>query len=257
MAQAIAVPAPNLAFSRTLLQYIARVAPTRRGRRRLMMDFNTARRMMVDSQVRPNNVTDPDLVAAMLEVPREKFVPAGMAPLAYLDRDVPVSGDGRAPVRRYLLQPMVLAKLIQAAEVASSDHVLDVASGTGYSSAILARIAASVVALDDDQDLTRKAEDVLRSVGASVTAVCGPLEQGWVSRAPYDAIVVNGVVETVPAMLFEQLKEGGRLVAVVGHGPVGEGTVYRKVHGIVSGRPIFDAAAPILPNFATPPSFVF
>jgi protein-L-isoaspartate(D-aspartate) O-methyltransferase len=152
---------------------------------------------------------------------------------------------------------MVLGKLIQAAEVTAADHVLDVACGTGYSSAILARIAASVVALEDDADLARRAEETLRSLGSSATAVCGPLEQGWVSRAPYDAIVVNGVVETVPAMLFEQLKEGGRLVAVVGQGPVGEGTVYRKVHGIVSGRPIFDAAAPILPNFVTPPSFVF
>lgn len=222
-----------------------------------MMDFDTARRMMVDSQVRPNNVTDIDLISAMLDVPREKFVPAGMAPLAYLDRDLPVSGEGRVPARRYLLQPMVLGKLIQAAEVTAGDHVLDVACGTGYSSAILARLSASVVALDDDPDLTRKADDLLRSVGAQVSVVCGPLEQGWPGRAPYDVILVNGVLETVPATLLDQLKEGGRLVAVIGGGPVGEGTVYRRAHGVVSGRPIFDAAAPVLASFVAPASFVF
>lgn len=222
-----------------------------------MMDYTTARRMMVDSQLRPNGITNPDIVDAVLEVARERFVPPDKAALAYLDRDLEITEKGARPAR-YLLKPMVMGKLIRAAEVTSTDHVLDIACGTGYSSAVLTRLAASVVALEENPALARQAAESLKAEGAAnVTVVCGPLEAGWPAKAPYDVILINGAVETVPPALFRQLKDGGRLVAIIGTGPIGKGTVYRSVRGEVSGLPAFDAAAPLLPSFSKPPEFVF
>jgi protein-L-isoaspartate(D-aspartate) O-methyltransferase len=219
------------------------------------MDFATARRMMVDGQVRTSDVTNLDLIDAMLDVARERFVPAAKADIAYLDRDVAVGGGAQFP--RRLLKPMVLAKLIQAADVQSADTVLDVAGATGYSSAILARLAGSVVALEDDADLAHKAERILSEVGANVTVVQGPLADGWPARAPYDVILINGMSEILPKELCHQLKHGGRLVGVFGEGVVGKAMIYLSEAGEVSGRAIFDAAAPLLPVFAKPPAFVF
>ena len=223
-----------------------------------MIDFTAARRMMVDGQVRTSDVTDRRIIAAMLELPRERFVPATNADLAYLDRDVPaVPATGGEQVRR-LLKPMVLAKLVQAAAVKSGDHVLDVGCASGYSSAVLARLAHSVVALEGDSALARLADENLAAVGANnATLVIGPLTQGWPAKAPYDVIFVNGAVEVVPDALRAQLEDGGRLVAVVGRAPMGRAMLYRAVAGGVSGWPIFDAAAPLLPGFAAPPAFVF
>jgi protein-L-isoaspartate(D-aspartate) O-methyltransferase len=220
------------------------------------MDFATARRMMVDGQVRTSDVTDLDLIDAMLEVPRERFVPVDEADIAYLDRDIVVGGDTRFP--RRLLKPMVLAKLIQAAEVGPDDTVLDVACGSGYSSAILARLAGCVVALEDDVELARKAEQLLGEVTpANVTVVQGPLANGWPARAPYDVILVNGMSEILPKELCHQLKHGGRLLGVFADGLVSKAMIYLSEAGTVSGRAIFDAAAPLLPVFAKPPAFVF
>ena len=182
-----------------------------------MIDFANARRMMVDGQIRPSDVTDRDLIAAMLAVPRERFVPPELASVAYLDRDLPVDD------RRMLLKPMVLARLIQAAEVGADDRVLDVACGTGYSSAILARLAAMVVALEDDPARERRCAKTLAQLGIpNVTTVCGPLDAGWSALAPYDVILVNGAFEVEPQELFAQLKEGGRLVGVLGGGHDGK-----------------------------------
>jgi protein-L-isoaspartate(D-aspartate) O-methyltransferase len=223
-----------------------------------MLDFATARRSMVDSQVRTSDVTDPRISAAMLELPRERFVAQSNADLAYADLDVPVAGAKPGqPVRR-LLKPMVLAKLVQAAAVKADDHVLDVGCAAGYSGALLARLARSVVALEEDPSLAKLAAENLAAVGArNVTVVTGPLTQGWPAAAPYDVIFVDGAVETVPDVLSSQLKDGGRLVAVVGAPPAGRAMVYRSVRGDVSGWPVFDASAPLLPGFAIPPTFVF
>jgi protein-L-isoaspartate(D-aspartate) O-methyltransferase len=217
-----------------------------------MIDFAKARRAMVDSQLRPTDVTDREVLGAMLEIPRERFVPADRASVAYLDRDLPVDA------KRALLKPMVLARMIQAAELKAGDRVLDVACGTGYSSAILARLAASVTALDDDAERVRRCGDILGQLGVgNVIAVCGPLDAGWPAGAPYDAILVNGACETEPHGLVRQLNDGGRLIVVMGAAPAAKVTLFRKDRGEFGSRPLFDAAAPALPAFAKAPAFVF
>jgi len=217
-----------------------------------MFDTAAARRLMVDGQIRTADVTDPDLIAAMLAVPREAFVPPAFAGQAYSDGDLPV-GDGRA-----LLKPMVLAKLIQAAQVEAGDHVLDVGCATGYSSAVLSRIAGSVVALEEDPALARRAQEALAAVGAAqVTVVTSPLVAGWPAAASYDLILLNGATEIVPETLGRQLKPEGRLACIFGGAPAAKAMIYRMVEATLVGRPIFDAAAPVLPGFVALPAFVF
>jgi protein-L-isoaspartate(D-aspartate) O-methyltransferase len=217
-----------------------------------MNDLFAARRMMVDGQVRPNDVTDRDLIAAMLEIPRERFVPPALANVAYLDRDLMVDG------KRGLLKPMVLAKLIQAAEIGTGDQVLDVACGTGYSSAILGRLAAKVVALEDDPDRAGRCGEILLRLGmTNVTAVCGPLDAGWPALGPYDVILINGVSEVEPHGLLKQLNEGGRLVGIFGSQPGTKAMIYRRDRGEIGSRTLFDAAAPVLQAFVKAPAFVF
>jgi protein-L-isoaspartate(D-aspartate) O-methyltransferase len=223
-----------------------------------MIDFATARRMMVDSQVRTSDVTDPRLIAAMLDIPRERFVPESEAALAYLDFDVPVAKAAPGGEVRRLLKPMVLAKLIQAAEVGENDHVLEVGCATGYSSVVLARLARAVVALEEDAALARHAAENLQALGASnARVVTGTLTRGWPADAPYDVIFINGAIEVEPQALARQLRDGGRLVAVKGRAPNGKAMLYRSVNGELSGWPSFDASAPLLPGFAAPPVFVF
>ena len=220
-----------------------------------MFDFAAARRMMVDGQVRTADVTDPRIIAAMLELPRERFVPERNASLAYLDLDVAVTAG--TPARR-LIKPMVLAKLVQAADIGAQDRVLDVACGTGYSTALLAKLAHHVVALEEDATLARHARENLAATGvANVEVVSGALPDGWPAGAPYDVIVMNGAAEVAPARLLRQLKDGGRLVGIVGRAPGSRAVRYLAAAGQASAVPIFDAAAPALPGFAEPPAFVF
>jgi protein-L-isoaspartate(D-aspartate) O-methyltransferase len=219
-----------------------------------MIDFATARRMMVDGQVRTADVNEPRLLSALYELPREHFLPERNASLAYLDIDAPV-GEGQG---RRLLKPMVFAKLAQLAEIGEGDRVLDVGCATGYSSAVLGHMAGAVIGLEEDPALARLATSNLLAVRLpDVKVVVGPLATGWPSEGPYDAIVLEGATEVVPELLFQQLKDGGRLTCVLGRGPDGKGMLYRSVDGEVSGRPMFDAAAPLLPGFAKPPQFVF
>jgi protein-L-isoaspartate(D-aspartate) O-methyltransferase len=223
-----------------------------------MSDFAIARRMMVDGQVRPNDVTDLRIIAAMLEVPRERFLPQAKAPLAYLDFDIPVveGPDGRA--RRRMLKPMLLAKMIQAAGVRESDSVLDVASGNGYSSAVIAPLARTVVALEEEAPLALSAKENLYALGiTNVSVEIGPLSAGFAARAPYDVIFLQGGTEVEPQALFPQLRDGGRLVCVQGASTGGKAVVYRRAGTDVSGWPAFDATASVLPGFTATPTFVF
>jgi protein-L-isoaspartate(D-aspartate) O-methyltransferase len=221
------------------------------------MNVVEARNRMVDGQVRTADVTDLRILAAMLELPRERFVPPEQADLAYTDLDIPLSdAPGAAP--RRLMRPRTLAKLIQAADVAATDRVLDVGCTTGYGAAVLARLAADVVALDEDRALTALAARALADCGFdNVTVMAGPLTGGVPPRAPYDVIVLEGACEVAPRALFDQLADRGRLVCVEGRGLSGRAMLYVASGGAVSGRSVFDAAAPLLPGFAAPPAFVF
>jgi protein-L-isoaspartate(D-aspartate) O-methyltransferase len=221
-----------------------------------MPDFAALRRTMVDGQVRTSDVNDPRLLAAMLSLPRERFVPHDRAELAYLDLDIPVSAAGR-PLRR-LLKPMVLAKLVQAADIVETDRVLDIGCATGYSSALLGRLAGAVDALEEDATLAEFATKTLAALGAAnVTVVTGALNAGWPAGGPYDVILLEGAGEVVPHGLRGQLREGGRLVCVIGRGPASRAMLFRSLEGALSGMPLFDASAPLLPGFAKAPEFVF
>ena len=217
-----------------------------------MIDTAAARRLMVEGQVRTADVSNAALLDAMMTIPRERFLPPAQAPLAYADIDVAIANS------RVLLKPMVLAKLIQAAGVRDTDRVLDVACGTGYSSAVLARLAGSVIALEEDAELARQAKEALASTRTErVTLAVGPLIAGWPAAAPYDVILINGAIEVVSPGLAHQLKPDGRLACVYGRPPAGKAMIYRMIEGRPVGRPAFDAAAPLLPDFVAPPAFVF
>jgi protein-L-isoaspartate(D-aspartate) O-methyltransferase len=223
-----------------------------------MADFGKARRMMVDGQVRTVDVTDRPLLAALGEIPREKFVPGHLRNLAYLDRDLEIAPAAGGRGARYLIEVGPFARLVQAAEVQPTDVVLDVGCGTGYSAAVLSRLVGSVVALESDPELVRAANAVLGELGIdNVAVVTAPLDAGYRSEGPYDAILLEGAVEVVPDALLDQLKPDGRLVAVVGTDRTARATIYRRSGEGISARPVFDAYIAALPGFQKPKAFVF
>jgi protein-L-isoaspartate(D-aspartate) O-methyltransferase len=220
-----------------------------------MIDFAEMRRAMVDAQVRANDVTDLRIVASMLETPRERFVPTSLSSFAYIDDDLLVK---EGPPARYLMEPMVLAKLLQAAEIGPDALVLDVGAATGYSTAVLARLAGQVMALEEEAELASEGSNLLVELGLLNAAfVQGPLTAGWPAESPYDVILLNGAVDSAPEALLGQLKPGGRLVAVVGRGRAGRATIFTNTSGGVGSRVVFDAAVPVLPGFEARPGFVF
>ena len=221
------------------------------------MDFVQARNNMVDCQVRPSDVTDLRLLAAMLELPRERFVPPAQADLAYSDFAVPLGPASPDLPARRLMRPRDIAKLIQAAEVEPDDIALVVGCASGYGAALLSRLVSQVVALEQDSGLAAFAGEALRKCGIhTVSIAAGPLNAGWPARAPYDVIVVEGAIEALPSALPNQLTDGGRLVCVEGRG-LARAMLYRSETGVVSGRSVFDAAAPLLPGFSVPAAFIF
>jgi len=210
---------------------------------------------MVESQIRTNDVTERRLVAAMSEVARERFVPASLRELAYIDEDVPLKEAGSG---RWLMEPMPFAKLVQLADIAPTDLVLDVGCGTGYSTAILARLADSVVGLESDPDLAGRAETLLVEDGVGNAAVVtGDLAAGYPTQGPYDVIVLEGAAEQIPDGLFAQLRDGGRLVAAMVEGPIGKATLFQKIGDDISARVAFDINVQKLPGFEKTPEFVF
>jgi protein-L-isoaspartate(D-aspartate) O-methyltransferase len=220
-----------------------------------MLDFALARRWMVDGQLRTFDVNDIPLLAAFDEMPRERFVPPGRESLAYSDLDIPVGdADGE---ERHMLKPMVLARLIQALEIARGARVLDVACGRGYASAVMSRLGAAVIALESGRALADEARAALAAVGVPVEVVVGPLDHGYAAAAPYDAILVNGALDMRPERLLDQLKDGGRLACIRGRGRAAKAKRYVRSGDAFGSLALFDAAAPTLAAFKREPGFVF
>src|ERR1700761_6652626 len=217
-----------------------------------MADYAALRFNMVEAQVRTNDVTETRIHDAMREVPRERFVPTARRALAYADVPVEVANG------RYMLDPRSFAKMLQLADFAGTENVLDVACGTGYSTVVLARLAKHVVGLEQDADLVRIASDLVPQLGAiNATVGQGGLTEGSAAKAPYDVIMINGAIEQVPDSLTRQLTEGGRLVAIVQDGPRGRGQIFVREHGGISGRAAFEATVPALTGFRKVVGFVF
>ncbi len=219
-----------------------------------MTDFAVARRNMVDGQLRPNRVNDAGLLAALGELPRERFLPEGLRSVAYADDDVPL-GNGR-----FMMEPMVLARLIQVLQPRAEDKALVAAAGLGYGAAILARLTKSVVAVETDAALAAAAAKTLQELGVSgIQQVAGQAEQGVAASGPYDIILIEGAVPEVPKAIADQLAEGGRLATVIADpsGALGVAHLFVKQGGVVSGRPLFDAGTPLLPGFERPARFTF
>lgn len=219
-----------------------------------MTDFALARRNMVEGQLRPNRVNNAGLLAILADLPRERFLPEALRPVAYADDDVPL-GNGR-----YMMEPMVLARLIQVLQPQAEDKAMVVAAGRGYGAAILARLAKSVTAVETDASMAAAARQTLADLGlAAVELVVGQAEQGAAAGAPYDVILIEGAVREVPKTISDQLAEGGRLATVIADpsGALGVAHLYVKQGGVVSGRPLFDAGSPPLPGFAPPARFTF
>ena len=220
-----------------------------------MTGFSTARQKMVDGQVRTSDVTDSRILDAMLSVPREAFVPTASQPLAYLDLDLDVGTGG---TRRYLLKAALSAKLLQAAEINSTDNVLVVGAASGYLAALAAKIAARVTATESDSALASQAASTLAGLGiANVTVRTAAAGDGEPASAPYDVIVLNGATEIVPDRLFAQLAEGGRLVGVFAATKPSRAMVVTHTHGDFGHRTLFDATAPVLPGLERLAEFVF
>jgi protein-L-isoaspartate(D-aspartate) O-methyltransferase len=216
-----------------------------------MTDRKQQRLNMVESQVRPSDVTDRRIVRAMLEVPREAFVPPALEALAYMDAALPVAPPADGAPAPSLLAPRTFAKLVQLAEIGDGSVVLDVGCATGYSTAVLARLAKAVVAVECRDALAKRAAETLRQQRVSNAVVIeGALEEGAPAHAPFDVILLNGAVEQVPDALLGQLKDGGRLVVVLANGALGRAHIWRRHGNVFDARPAFDAGAELLPGFA-------
>jgi protein-L-isoaspartate(D-aspartate) O-methyltransferase len=216
------------------------------------MDYAKARTAMVESQIRPADVTDQTVVGALRSLPREAFAPPALQSVAYADAELDV-GQGR-----YLLRPRHLAKLLQALEPRAGERALELAGGTGYGAAVLQACGLKALVLEPLPELVPMARTGLEASGqGEVGVVSTSLVSGWAESAPYDVIVLNGAAEFVPDAWLSQLAEGGRLGVIVRNGPAGSARIYRKERGLVSFRAVFDAAPPVLPELTTPRSFVF
>lgn len=215
-----------------------------------MPDFAARRTMMVDTQVRPSDVTKFPVIEAMLAIPREEFVPDARRAVAYSGENLDL-GHGRV-----MLEPRTLAKLIDGMDLTPADLVLDLGSGYGYSAAVIARMTEAVVALEEHPDMATEAEARLAQMGVdNVAVVQGPLAQGWAAQGPYDAILVEGAIEALPAAVADQLREGGRIGAVFAEGALGVARIGHKLNGQITWRYAFNASAPLLPGFAAKREF--
>lgn len=217
------------------------------------MDYSTVRHNMVENQLRTNRIEDPRLLEAMLEVPRERFVPKALRGVAYLDEDLLL------PNGQHLIEPLALARIVQTGRIGPDDVVLVLGCGTGYTAAIVGRLAATAITLVQDEVAARRVESLVDDLGVDNVVVridTDPLA-GAPDQAPFNVILLAGAVERVPDQLLDQLGEGGRLVAVVSLGHIGKGTLFTRLHGVVGRRVVFDAQIPPLSGAARPAEFAF
>ncbi len=219
------------------------------------MDYATARRHMVDSQILPNKVTDPRIIKAMSVLPRESFVPEARRGVAYVDEALAV-GNGR-----YLMEPMNVARLIQMAEPHADDLALVVGCATGYTAAVLAAMTSTVVVVESDAELAAKASDTLAALDIdNVVVMEGDLATGYPKQAPYNLIIFDGAVPEVPTSICDQLAEGGRLIAIIGNGEegmLGRAVQISRFHGTISQQSVFETGTPMLPGFIQTDAFSF
>lgn len=220
-----------------------------------MTAFADARQNMVDSQLRPTRVTDAKILAAMAELPRERFVPKSKQGIAYVDEDIEVAPG------RFLMEPVVVARLMQALELTPDTTVLNIGCATGYDAALLGRVAGSVVAVESDSGLAALASEAINDLAVdNVAVVEAPATDGYPAQAPYDAIFISGAVDEVPSSISGQLAPDGRLAVVIGGsepGILGRAHLYVRSGNTISSRPLFDAGTRMLPDFVREESFVF
>lgn len=215
-----------------------------------MTDFAKLRTMMVDTQVRPSDVTKFPIIESMLTVARENFVPAAQRAAAYVGEHVSL-GNGRVA-----LDPRVLAKMLDALNIQDDELVLDIGTGLGYSSAVIARMAQAVIAVEEDEALSQDATSALADAGAdNVVVEAAALTGGAPQHGPYDVVVLQGAVETIPAAILDQIKEGGRICAIFLDGPLGIARIGYKLNGNITWRLAFNATAPVLPGFEADRAF--
>lgn len=215
-----------------------------------MTDFAARRIMMVDTQVRPSDVTKFPIIDAMLSVPRELYVPREQTEAAYISENIMIAPG------RVVLEPRTLAKLLDALNVSGDELVLDIGAGYGYSSAVVARMAEAVIAVEEDETIAAEAQTILSDQGAdNVVIHVGPLTEGAAQHGPYDAILIEGAVEQVPQALIDQIKDGGRIGCVFMEGALGVVRIGHKIDGEMSWRFAFNASAPVLPGFAKETAF--
>jgi len=217
-----------------------------------MTDFAARRTMMVDTQVRPSDVTKFPIINAMLSVPREAFVPAQLREAAYVGENVDLGGG------RVVLEPRTLAKMLDALDIQPDELVLDIGSALGYSAAVIAHMAEAVVAVEENPEFATEAQSLLPQLGADNVAVHqGPLAQGAVEHGPFDVIVIEGAVAHLPDALIDQLKDGGRMAALFMEGTLGAVRIGYKIDGHMNWRFAFNAGAPVLPGFERHTAFTF
>ncbi|MFD1797446.1 protein-L-isoaspartate O-methyltransferase [Paracoccus aurantiacus] len=217
-----------------------------------MVDFTQARTMMVDTQVRPNDVTKYPVIEAMLSVPREAFVPDARRSVAYVGENVPLSED------RWLLEPRSFGKMLDGLNIQPDELVLNIGAGLGYDAAVTACLAEAVVALESHTEMARHAETTLAEQGIdNVAVVTGGLTEGYPGQAPYDVILISGGIEQLPNAIADQLKEGGRVGAIFMEGGLGVARIGYKIDGQINWRFAFNAAVPVLPGFTRSAEFVF